>query len=163
MKSLRFCCVRRRQLWVRHALSTVVIALAGTMAAAQASDKINVDGSGVILRGHDPVAYVEENRAIKGKSEIRSTYHGGSYFFASAANREKFDREPARYVPQYGGFCSYGVSLGVLGDTRDPQAFIVHDGKLYVCGNATSLKKFAEDIDDSIRKADKQWLRISKL
>lgn len=146
-----------------RAFLALVLILAGTVAAANASNKLNVDGSGLILRGHDAVAYVKEGKPIQGKPEIKSTYQGATYLFASAANKDEFDQDPANYAPQYGGFCSYGVSLGVLGDTKDPQAFIVHNGRLHVCGNMTSLEKFIEDIDSNVEKAERQWRRISKL
>ncbi len=67
-------------------------------------------------------------------------------------------------APQYGGFCAYGVALGVLADIEDsPEAFAVSNGKLYVCSSAGSLRKFRADIDKNIEKADKQWLRINAL
>jgi hypothetical protein len=36
--------------------------------------KVNVDSSGVILKGYDPVAYFVQNKAVKGSSKYRSTY-----------------------------------------------------------------------------------------
>ena len=99
----------------------------------------------------------------KGKPEIKSSYQGATYLFASAANKDEFDQDPARYAPQYGGFCSYGVSLGVLviQEIHKPSSFIM--ARLHVCGNMTSLEKFIEDIDSNVEKADRQWRRISKL
>ncbi len=163
MKSPRFCCVRKLRYLADRTFLAMVLVLAGTATAANASDKPNVDRTGVILKGCDAVAYVKEGKPIKGKPEIKSSYLGATYLFASAANKAEFDKEPARYAPQYGGFCSYGVSLGVLGDTKDPQAFIVHNGKLHLCGNMASLETFTENIDNNVEKANKQWRRISKL
>ena len=48
-----------------------------------------------------------------------------------------------------------------IGDS--PKAFVVYNGKLYICGNEAALKKFMAGIDGNIEKADKQWRRISKL
>jgi hypothetical protein len=44
--------------------------------------------------------------------------------FASAANKADFDKDPAKYVPQYGGFCSYAVVKGVLTDLEGPDALL---------------------------------------
>jgi YHS domain-containing protein len=48
--------------------------------------KVNVDSSGVILKGYDPVAYFVQNKAVKGSSKYRSTYLGATYYFSSAAD-----------------------------------------------------------------------------
>jgi YHS domain-containing protein len=126
--------------------------------------KVNVDSRGVILKGYDAVAYIKEGKPVKGAPEIKSSYQGATYLFASVEDRADFDKDPPRYAPQYGGFCAYGISLGVLGDIEDsPEAFVIYNGKLYICGNAVALKKFRDDIETNIEKADKQWRRISKL
>jgi YHS domain-containing protein len=82
----------------------------------------NVDGKGVMLKGYDAVAYLKQGRALKGNPAIESTYKGVTYLFASVANKADFDKDPAKYVPQYGGFCAYGVANGVLSYTEDPNA-----------------------------------------
>src|SRR6516165_9210153 len=66
--------------------------------------KVNVDQSGVILNGYDPVAYIKQNRPVKGDPKFSSTYRTAIYHFASAADKAAFDKNPAKYVPQYGGF-----------------------------------------------------------
>ena len=75
---------------------------------------VNVDGKGVILKGYDAVAYFKQGKPLKGNPEIASTYQGVTYLFASAANKADFDKDPAKYVPQYGGFCALGVANGVI-------------------------------------------------
>ena len=44
----------------------------------------------------------------------------------------------------------------------DPNAFYVHQGKLYVCSNPTAAKQFSSKVDVNIAKADKNWLEIGK-
>jgi YHS domain-containing protein len=125
--------------------------------------KVNVDKKGVILKGYDAVAYFKEGKPVKGNPEIKSSYQGATYLFASAEDKADFDNDPAKYAPQYGGFCAYAITLGMLGDIEGPEAFAVYNGKLYICGNETALKEFRADIDRNIEKADRQWRRISKL
>ena len=125
--------------------------------------KVNVDRKGVILEGHDAVAYFTQGKAVKGNPEIKSIYQGATYLFASGEGKADFDKDPAKFVPQYGGFCAYGMSLGVPGGTEDPDAFVVHNSKLYLCGNKNASKEFRADLDGNVEKADRQWLRISKL
>jgi YHS domain-containing protein len=125
-----------------------------------AAGKLNVDSQGVILKGCDVVAYFKEGKPVKGSSAIASTYRGATYLFASAASKAEFEKDPAKYVPQYGGFCAYGVASGVLADPEGPSAFLVYKGKLYICGNQGALKSFKSDIDSNIGKADKNWRQL---
>ena len=116
----------------------------------------NVDSNGVILHGYDPVAYFTLHRAVKGNSSITSSYGGAIYHFASAADKAAFDKNPSRYVPQYGGFCADYMRRRKLVDI-DPTAFLIHKDKLYVCYSADYLKEFRSNIDRSIREANEQW------
>src|SRR5262249_342406 len=95
--------------------------------------KVNVDQTGVILNAYDPVAYLKENRPVKGDPKFSSTYRTAIYHFASAANKAAFDKNPAKYAPQYGGFCAESMSRGKLESNIDPNVFFVYKGKLYVC------------------------------
>ena len=76
--------------------------------------KVNVDSKGVILKGYDAVAFFKQGKPVKGNPGIESTYQGATYLFASTADKADFDKDPAKYAPQYGGFCAYGVVNGVL-------------------------------------------------
>jgi YHS domain-containing protein len=121
----------------------------------------NVDGKGVILKGYDAVAYFKQGKSLKGNPEIASTYRGVTYLFASEANKADFDKDPAKYVPQYGGFCAYGVANGVISGTEDAEAFTVYKGKLYLGGNQDALKSFKANIDDNIRNGDAYWREVT--
>jgi YHS domain-containing protein len=118
--------------------------------------RLNVDSNGAILHGHDPVAYFTLHRAVKGNPSITSSYGGAIYHFASAADKAAFDKNPSRYVPQYGGFCANHLRRRELADI-DPTAFSVYKGKLYVCHGADDLKEFRSNIDRNIREANEQW------
>jgi YHS domain-containing protein len=131
---------------------------AGTKAkkAAVKPPKVNVDKSGVILKGYDPVAYFEEHRPVQGDPKFSSTYRTATYHFASAAHKKAFDKSPAKYAPQYGGFCAESMSRGKLADI-DPNVFFVYKGKLYVCSTPKGGKIFYSNPDVHIQKADKNW------
>jgi YHS domain-containing protein len=122
--------------------------------------KVNVDDQGIILNGYDAVAYFRQGKPVKGNSANESTYQGATYLFASSADKVDFDKNPAKYAPRYGAFCSFGVANGVLTDIGGPDAFIVYKGKLYLCGDEGALKEFKSDIDSNIEKADKNWLNL---
>ena len=123
--------------------------------------KVNIDSQGVILKGYDVVAYFKQGKPIQGNPAIGSGYQGATYLFASAADKTDFDGNPTKYAPQYGAFCAYGVTNGVLFDPEGPGAFLVYKGKLYVCGNQGALKVFKKDIDSNIEKADANWRQLA--
>jgi YHS domain-containing protein len=123
--------------------------------------KVNVDSQGIILKGYDAVAYFKQGRPVKGNPSFERTYQGARYLFASSADQADFDKNPAKYAPRYGGFCSYGVTLGVLADLEGPDAFAVYKGKLYVCGNQGALKEFKTNMDSNIEKADTNWQMLA--
>jgi YHS domain-containing protein len=128
---------------------------------ASATAKLNIDSQGVILKGCDVVAYFKEGKPVRGSSAIASRYRGATYLFASAANKAEFEKDPAKYAPQYGAFCAYGVASGVLADPEGPSAFLIYKGKLYIGGNQGALKSFKNDIDSNIDKADKNWRQLT--
>jgi YHS domain-containing protein len=132
----------------------------GTTATAKKggakAPKVNVDKNGVILKGYDPVGYFKEHRAVKGDPKFSSTYRGATYYFASAADKSAFDKQPAKYAPQYGGFCANGMTKGKLNDI-DPNIFFVFKGKLYVCASEKAGKTFYSNPDANIKKADENW------
>ena len=130
--------------------------VAGQAASAQA---VNTDRAGVALGGYDPVAYQAEQQARKGSPTYTATHEGATYHFASAANRDAFVADPARYLPAYGGFCAYGMAKGYRAKI-DPEAFTVVDGRLYVNYSRDVRDRWSKDIAGYITKADSNWSRV---
>jgi YHS domain-containing protein len=119
--------------------------------------KVNVDSQGVTVNGYDVVAYFKQGKPVKGTPAFESTYQGATYLFASSVDKGDFDKDPGKYAPRYGAFCSYGVTMGVLADLEGPEAFAIYKGRLYLCGNQGALKAFKTNIDSNIVKADSNW------
>ena len=105
---------------------------------------INVDSKGVILKGYDAVAYFKQGKPLKGNPTIESTYQGVTYLFASAANKADFDKDPAKYVPRYGGFCAYGVANGVISGHRESECLHCLQGQALPRWESGRLKKFQD-------------------
>lgn len=111
---------------------------------------------GAALSGYDPVAYFAQNAPSKGTAEFASKYKGKQYYFASVKHQQMFDREPEKYVPQYDGYCAFGVAMGQLFDV-DPKTGQVIDGKLYVNLNRKILADFSKDARGYIEEAERNW------
>ena len=127
--------------------------------SAFAGEFFEVDGHA--LRGYDPVAYVEAAKPTLGTSEHSFEYQGSKFLFASAENRDKFAADPAKYAPQYGGWCALGTANGYKVSTQ-PDAFKVVNGKLYLNYNRKVLDLWTKDEPGYIAKADANWPEVSK-
>jgi len=123
------------------------------------SEEINADVTGFVIRGYDPVAYFTEGRPVPGRFDLSAEYGGGEYLFATAANRDTFKANPEKYVPQYGGYCAYGVAVGKKFDI-DPSWWRIVDGKLYFNLNPVILEKWSADTKGYIRKSEENWPQI---
>lgn len=145
------------------AMATLVsVALLNATAPVRAADELNVvpglsiAGAPLALHGFDPVAYFIQGQPVRGTDALVHVHEGAAYRFSSQAHLDAFKQEPARYAPQYGGFCAYGVSVGKKFD-GDPHLWKIEDGKLYLNLNEQIYETFLKDVDGNIRKADRKW------
>ncbi len=129
--------------------------------AGEAKFLDNVNGTGVILDGYDPVGYFTDKKAVKGSADFESRYEGATYYFASADHKALFDANPDQYKPQYGGYCAYAVSVGKLRPV-DVNIFQFVDGRLLLQHTQEAYDLFNKDAAGSTRKADQQWPNLVK-
>ena len=129
---------------------------------AFAADEYNVStgttlsGAGVALRGDDVVALATGLKVTEGYAKYTVERDGVAYYFASEQTMKQFQANPERYMPQYGGFCAFGVAIGKKLDAAPRYADIV-DGKLYVFLNAVAFEKYKQDKAGTLAKAEKNW------
>ena len=130
-------------------------------ASAFAANLVNVDRKiGIALEGYDPVSFFVSGQPTKGDPTIRATHNGATYLFASAESKASFEKSPGAYEPQFGGYCAYGVELGVLLPV-DISTWVIRDGKLYLNYSKPVAGLFAKDPDASIKKARANWPKLS--
>ena len=94
------------------------------VALAQDKQAYNIDNSNIALQGYSPVSYLDLGLAQRGLKEYKSEHDKVVYYFTSAEQKQKFDRNPEKYLPQYGGYCAFGVYAGAK-FRPDPNKFIV--------------------------------------
>ena len=128
-----------------------------------AGGSFNGTHAGIGIKGYDPVAYFTSGRAVKG-SDSHAAEHGGvSWRFASAQNRDAFLADPARYAPQYGGFCAWGVAeKGRLFDVDPENGWTIHDGRLYLNFNADLNTVFRRDPAGFAARAAGRWPALNR-
>jgi YHS domain-containing protein len=137
----------------------VVMAAAIFATAAAAGEFYEKDGTAI--RGYDPVAYFTDGKAVKGSPDYQAAFKGSTFHFRSQANRDAFVADPAKYAPQYGGFCAFGTAGGYKAATH-PSAFTIVGNKLYLNYNQDVQKKWSSDIPAYVTTADKKWPEVSR-
>ena|SRR5271165_3580248 len=117
---------------------------------------VNLGQDGVAIQGYDPVAFFTQSKPAKGQAEFQSSYKGAKYFFASAEDKATFDGDPAKYEPQFGGYCAYGVSRGHLAPVKI-EAWQIVNGRLLMQYDLDVKNDFNKDQAGNLAKADKNW------
>ncbi|SNR15307.1 YHS domain-containing (seleno)protein [Tenacibaculum jejuense] len=124
----------------------------------------NIDNSNIALQGYSPVSYLDLNLAQRGNKNYKSTHEGVVYYFTSAQQKTTFDKNPAKYLPQYGGYCAFGTYAGAKFRV-DPNKFLVYNGKYYLFLNNVELdakQLWLKENDDKklVKVANKNWKKL---
>jgi len=112
--------------------------------------------SRLLLKGADVVAYFTQGQYVQGKPEFRSQHEGVDFRFASAEHKALFDKNPAQYLPQFGGYCANGIVYGIPWG-GDADAWKMIDGKLYIFGGKASQEAFELDTAGNLALAQRYW------
>ncbi|SLN40918.1 hypothetical protein ROA7023_01608 [Roseisalinus antarcticus] len=86
-------------------------------------------------------------------------WRGAEWRFASAQARTAFEMAPERLAPAFGGYCAYAASRGYLAPTI-PEAWTVHDGRLYLNASLRARELWLQDIPGNIAKGMANWPAI---
>lgn len=93
-----------------------------------------VNDNGVAIGGYDVVAYFS-GEAERGFASYSLDYKGVTYHFSTKANLEAFKKSPTQYLPQFDGYCAWGVGEKKTKFPINPETFDIVDGKLYLFFN----------------------------
>jgi len=148
--------VRRAALVLALLIVTLLAARPGFAMAASAKlpvDAVNASG-GAGVKGYDPVAYFTVGQPTPGVDQYTYRWKGVTYRFASAANVKRFRTDPEKYLPQYGGYCAYAMSINRIADI-DPSRWAIVDGKRYLNNNYLSYHLWALNKSGNIASADR--------
>ena len=123
---------------------------------ALALDPIYTNWRGLALSGYDPVAYFTIGKPTPGSADFTLEWMDATWRFASAADRDAFRADPARYAPQYGGYCAWAVSQDTTASS-DPEAWRIVSGKLYLNYSRDIQAQWETDVPGNIERADRNW------
>jgi len=113
----------------------------------------------VAAGGYDVVSYHSKQGPVPGTGWHTAEHDGVVYLFASKKNKNTFLKNPAQYIPAYGGYCAYGVAVGKK-FYIDPLSWHIKDGILYLNLDQKIQKKWLKDVPGYIEKADENWKKI---
>ena len=145
--------------------SLAIAALAGLAvlsgpvgAAASQPDIYTSWRNDLALEGFDAVSFFK-GKPVRGRTEFQTLYKGATWRFDTQANMDLFLLNPAKFVPEYGGYCAWAVANGKLAPGR-PRYWHVEDGKLYLNYSRRVQKRWDALRDEFIDRADAQWPAI---
>ena len=152
---------------MKNLIKTTVMVLAiivSTNSFAQNKKANNIDDSKIGLQGYSPVSYLDLGLAQRGSKQFKATHEGIAYYFTSAEQKKAFQKNPAKYMPQFGGFCAFGVYAGAKFRV-DPNKFVVSNGKYYLFLNDLEVDAkqlwISEKESKLLAKANSNWKSLS--
>jgi YHS domain-containing protein len=151
---------------MKLALTTLAaVAALSVSSPAFAADEYNVNngltltGNPLGMHGIDPVTLFASEVPGAGSAVHTAAHDGVDYYFASEETQKQFEADPEAFLPQFGGFCAFGVFVGKKLDGDVRFADIV-DGKLYLFVNKVIFDKYLEQKDEVLAGAYAKWPEI---
>lgn len=160
--------VDAKQLW-HDADPRMIRAKADEFWSSQSKSKAymngrNVPASGIGLDGYSPVSYFTAGRPEKGDPAYAVEHNGVVYHLTSVNQVELFKANPAKYEPQCGGWCAFGMTVEDKFPV-DPTKYRVIDDRLYLFLNNDEVNAYdlwgEGEQRELIDKAHAHWNKVS--
>ncbi len=144
---------------MKHKITLLILFAVATLISPSYA---NIQKPEVALSGYDVVSYFTKGKAEKGNKQHAFVYEGSEYHFSSDQQKEMFSKAPEKYLPQYDGYCAYGVTVGRKLEAS-PEAWKIVDGKLYLNLNRKFMANWEKDMISNIEEGDDQWELIKDI
>lgn len=131
---------------------------------AQKTEHRNLENK-LAIQGYDPVSYLEEKKAVKGKKELSVNINGAIYYTSSEKNKQLLKSNPAKYEPAYGGWCAFAMGDSGEKIEIDPETFKIVNGKTHLFYNKffnNTLKSWNKNEVQLKKNADLNWKKITE-
>jgi hypothetical protein len=138
-------------------LSLIWCLSAGTIAHAET--RIFVASGDTAINGYDVVSYFSDAGPQPGDPTHSVVWKGVVWQFISDENRQRFEANPRAFAPQFGGYCAYGVSKGVVLHT-DPTLWYIYEGKLYLIHDRQVWPIWIKDVPGYVQEAGSHWPEV---
>ena len=141
------------------------------LSTAECTDKsVAASGGADFVKYYEVYRYQSSEESTAGElfdSTYSYEYEGTTFNFESAENKAKFMTDPSKYIPAYGGFCTFGITMEYcgflawdatcLGPSGDLTLFEYHNDKLYLFYSTSGQAIFRVDPDTAISLGDSRW------
>ena len=109
------------------------------------------------LSGICPASYLLEGIPLKGDPQYKVVHQGTVYYMSSTEAKVKFQADPDKYLPQFGGWCA--CALGGFGNRIQSDAEIseVMNGKVYLFSELRARNAFQVDPARFIANCEPRW------
>lgn len=157
--------------WLAYAAFAMIVCLMSVAAInnAIAAEPVSKSKRGVMIGGHDTVAYHTllrdpQAKAAAGKKTFVVEYLGAKWRFASQENADLFKANPGKYKPAYNGHCANALSLGKGLLKTNGKVWEIFDDQLYLFYAKKGRKRWlsVDDISDFKAVADAEWAKLSQ-
>ena len=142
-------------------LSAVVLPVLPVRAQSVVSLFVTDPLTGIALGGLDPVSYFTEASPLPGRADYEYVWKNVSWYFATAANRDIFEKAPDIYAPQFGGHGAMGIARGYVSDS-DARIYVVFKQRLYLFYSAAQREAFLLSPDAAAREAEAKWPALAQ-
>lgn len=137
------------------ALAALFLALCTASFSASAGPQFTV-----ALQGYDPVSYFEGSTPQKGDFQHAVHWNGATWLFTNDEHAKRFKENPAKFAPQFDGYCAFAASKGYKAPGEALTGVVVND-KLYLNFNDQAKKLWSEDVPGNIKKGDANWPKLN--
>ncbi|CAM9696970.1 unnamed protein product [Scytosiphon promiscuus] len=96
-----------------------------------------------------------------------SMFRGYRLFFSSIQNLRTFENDPVKYLPAWGGFCSYGVANETwwtnttIGPFGNPAKWEIlgrsGETRLHIFRSNVPMQRFNTDVDGFLERGEEVW------
>jgi len=144
----------------------IVIGLWAALAApaSASAGEAYVDSTRYAVSGYDVVAYFDlpahaGAAGVRGSRAFTASWNGATYAFSSAANRDRFVAEPARFLPQFDGHCAWAAGQGYKAPAS-PNVWRIVDGKLYLNYSQSVRRRWENGTAAQIKAGGVNWRKL---
>ncbi|AZP12932.1 YHS domain-containing (seleno)protein [Undibacterium parvum] len=135
---------------------TALLAFASAAPSFADNNTDNIIGAG----GYDLTSYHTQEKPQRGNGHHVAVVDGVTYQFATDDNKKTFEATPAKFLPQFGGYCAFGVSVSKK-FVADPEQFDIVDGKLYLNLDSKTRSIWLQNVSGRITDANLNWKKIA--